>query len=183
MPMHSVLVPASPCAVGVLSHFPRCQAGPSHARIQCQQPRRSVVIRANLNSRNGSDPTVSTSSASQQQQDPSMLPSTSSPSPAAAVPATPPAASSSSSSGNTGLAGGAVAAGVALFLATRLLTGGPSIAALEQEAIPLDVALGNGRPTVVEFYASWWVNKRIFVLLHLMCSMLHPIRTLLTTQA
>lgn len=62
---------------------------------------------------------------------------------------------SNSPNGNTGLAGGAVAAGVALFLATRLLSGGPSIAALEQEAIPLDVALSNGKPTVVEFYANW----------------------------
>jgi len=53
------------------------------------------------------------------------------------------------------LAGGAVAAGVALFLATRLLTGGPSMAALEQQAVPLEVALSNGKPTVVEFYASW----------------------------
>lgn len=75
----------------------------------------------------------------------------------AAAPAAPPAPapSSSSSGGNAGLAGGAVAAGVALFLATRLLSGGPSLAALEQEALPLDVALSNGRPTVVEFYASW----------------------------
>lgn len=62
---------------------------------------------------------------------------------------------SNESSTNAGLAGGAVAAGVALFLATRLLSGGPSLAALEQDAVPLDVALSNGRPTVVEFYANW----------------------------
>jgi hypothetical protein len=72
-------------------------------------------------------------------------------------PAGAPSSSSSTPNGNTGLAGGAVAAGVALFLAVRLLTGGPSIAALEQEAVPLDVALRNGKPTVVEFYASWCV--------------------------
>jgi hypothetical protein len=48
-----------------------------------------------------------------------------------------------------------VALGVVVFAASRLLTGGPSLAALEQVAVPLDVAAGNGRPTVLEFYASW----------------------------
>eukprot|EP00899_Mesostigma_viride_P018497 jgi/Mesvir1/26649/Mv20438-RA.1 len=44
--------------------------------------------------------------------------------------------------------------GVALFLATRL-SGGVPLSALETSAVPLDIALGNGRPSVVEFYADW----------------------------
>jgi thiol-disulfide isomerase/thioredoxin len=55
------------------------------------------------------------------------------------------------------LAGGAVAAGVALFLAARFLSGGAgaSLAALESASLPLDSALRNGKPTLVEFYAPW----------------------------
>ncbi|KAI8471351.1 MAG: thioredoxin-like protein [Monoraphidium minutum] len=69
-----------------------------------------------------------------------------------AAPAPQPAASSSSGGA---LAGGAVALGAAVFAASRLLAGGPSFAALEGGAVPLDDALRNGRPTVLEFYASW----------------------------
>jgi len=64
---------------------------------------------------------------------------------------TPPEASS-----NKGLlAGGAVGLGVGLFLIARLSVGGPSFAALEADSVPLDTALTNGRPTVLEFYADW----------------------------
>jgi hypothetical protein len=44
---------------------------------------------------------------------------------------------------------------VVAFAASRLLVGGPSLAALEQQAVPLEVALSNGKPTVMEFYANW----------------------------
>ena len=37
---------------------------------------------------------------------------------------------------------------------TRVFSG-PSFAALEAGSVPLDEALANGRPTVVEFYADW----------------------------
>ena len=43
---------------------------------------------------------------------------------------------------------------MALFAATSL-GGAPTLASLERDAIPLDAALANGRPTVVEFYADW----------------------------
>ena len=52
------------------------------------------------------------------------------------------------------IAGAGFAVGVALF-AFSSLGGAPTLASLEKDAIPLDVALRNGRPTVLEFYADW----------------------------
>ncbi|EFJ49300.1 thioredoxin-like protein [Volvox carteri f. nagariensis] len=57
--------------------------------------------------------------------------------------------------GNLGLAVGAVAAAVLLFSLPRFGAPAPSLATLEQRSTPLDVALTNGRPTLVEFYANW----------------------------
>lgn len=53
------------------------------------------------------------------------------------------------------LAGGAVGLGVAVFLAVRLAGGTPSFASTERAGVPLDTALSNDRPTVLEFYAPW----------------------------
>ena len=53
------------------------------------------------------------------------------------------------------IAASSVGFGIALFVLGRVGLGGPSFAALEAGSIPLDEALGNGRPTVVEFYADW----------------------------
>ncbi|KAF5832187.1 thioredoxin domain protein, partial [Dunaliella salina] len=69
-------------------------------------------------------------------------------------PPAPPAAAPSDSSGGL-IAGGAAVAAVAAFALGRLLSPGPSIAMLEQMAVPLDTALSNGKPTVMEFYANW----------------------------
>ncbi len=53
------------------------------------------------------------------------------------------------------LAGGAIGFGAAAFVALRLFSGAPTFENLERASIPLDTALQNGKPTVIEFYASW----------------------------
>jgi thiol-disulfide isomerase/thioredoxin len=53
------------------------------------------------------------------------------------------------------LAGAAIALGVLAFGATRLGGAGPSLAQVASSSTPLEVALANGRPTVVEFYANY----------------------------
>lgn len=53
------------------------------------------------------------------------------------------------------LAVAAVAVGVIAFGASRLGSGGVSLAQVASTSTPLDEALSNGRPTVVEFYANY----------------------------
>lgn len=73
--------------------------------------------------------------------------------PATAAPAAPVQQQQGSSGGV--LAAAAVGFGAAVFIASRVLVGGPSFAAMEASSVPLDQALTNGRPTVIEFYANW----------------------------
>ena len=49
----------------------------------------------------------------------------------------------------------AVVLSVALFLGLRTGTNSVSLASLAAVAVPLDVALKNDRPTLIEFYANW----------------------------
>ena len=53
------------------------------------------------------------------------------------------------------LAGAAVLLGTGGVFATRSGKGAPTFASLEQGSIDLDVALANGKPTIIEFYAAW----------------------------
>ena len=56
---------------------------------------------------------------------------------------------------NGGLAALAAVILALVVAAGPLLGGGPSLAQLEQQSVPLEVALSNRKPTVIEFYASW----------------------------
>ncbi|MBE9128843.1 MULTISPECIES: thioredoxin family protein [unclassified Coleofasciculus] len=49
----------------------------------------------------------------------------------------------------------AIALGVALFFGLQTETGSSSLDAQAEESIPLEVALSNGKPTLMEFYANW----------------------------
>lgn len=49
----------------------------------------------------------------------------------------------------------AFALGIALFLGTQTQTGATSLDAQAEASTPLEVALSNGKPTVMEFYANW----------------------------
>ncbi|GJP29013.1 hypothetical protein CLOM_g19 [Closterium sp. NIES-68] len=54
-----------------------------------------------------------------------------------------------------GLALASVSAAVGLFVLTRVAGAGTDLSALAARSASFDEALGNGRPTVVEFYADW----------------------------
>lgn len=45
--------------------------------------------------------------------------------------------------------------GVALFLGLKTDSTAVSLAELDQTSIPLEVAVNNGKPSLVEFYANW----------------------------
>ncbi|WGV25261.1 thioredoxin family protein [Halotia branconii] len=49
----------------------------------------------------------------------------------------------------------AIALSVALVLGLRTETTSASLAQLEETSIPLEVAISNGKPSIVEFYADW----------------------------
>ena len=53
------------------------------------------------------------------------------------------------------LAVGSIGLAVVAFVASRSLLGRPALDELKLQSMPLDSALNNGRPTVLEFYADW----------------------------
>ena len=49
----------------------------------------------------------------------------------------------------------AIALSVALFLGIKSQNTDVSLTALDENSTPLEVALSNGKPTLMEFYANW----------------------------
>lgn len=49
----------------------------------------------------------------------------------------------------------AVLLSVAIFLGLRTQTGSATLSAIADDSMPLEIALSNGKPTMLEFYANW----------------------------
>ena len=49
----------------------------------------------------------------------------------------------------------AIVLSVALFFGLQTQNSSVSLTSLDRESTPLEVALGNGKPTLIEFYADW----------------------------
>ncbi len=49
----------------------------------------------------------------------------------------------------------AIVLGVAVYLGVRMDATSTSLPQLVEESVPLEVALSNGKPTLMEFYANW----------------------------
>lgn len=49
----------------------------------------------------------------------------------------------------------AIALSVALFLGLQTEKNSVSLTTLDEQSTPIEVALGNGKPTLMEFYANW----------------------------
>jgi thiol-disulfide isomerase/thioredoxin len=49
----------------------------------------------------------------------------------------------------------AVLLSVAVFVGLRTETGAATLATIAEDSVPLEVALTNGKPTLMEFYANW----------------------------
>ncbi len=66
-----------------------------------------------------------------------------------------PANSSISRLRNFLIALAAIALSVALFIGLRTQNPSTSLSQMAEESIPLEIALTNGKPTLIEFYANW----------------------------
>lgn len=61
---------------------------------------------------------------------------------------------------NLAIAATAIVLSVVLFLGVQQKNQSPSLSALADSSIPLDVAISNQKPTLVEFYADWCTSCR-----------------------